>query len=131
MSQAIHGQMPVTAAFELPGMRVRQDLGIVFGLVVRSVGFAKGFTGTIRSLRQGEVPEYTQVLEDARRHAIDRMLENARLLGANGIVAMRFDSAEMGQGLAEIVAYGSAVVVESVGTAPDPHDVPSQTEPVR
>ena len=100
-------------------------------MVVRSVGFAKGFTGTIRSLRQGEVPEYTQVLEDARRQAIDRMLENARLLGANGVVAMRFDSAEMGQGLAEIVAYGSAVVVEPVETARGPEEVPGQTPPAR
>lgn len=104
--------MPVTTAFETPETLVSQNLGIAFGLVVRSVGLARGITGSIRSLRQGEVNEYTQVLEDARRHAIDRMLENARLLGANGVVAMRFDSAEMGQGLAEIVAYGSAVLIE-------------------
>jgi uncharacterized protein YbjQ (UPF0145 family) len=57
------------------------------------------------------VREYTQLLEDSRRHAVDRMIENARLLGANGVVAMRFDSSEMGQGLTEIVAYGTAVVV--------------------
>lgn len=109
-----HGSVdfPVTTAFELPGMRIEKNLGVAFGLVVRSIGLAKGFTGAVRSLRQGEVTEYTTVLEDARRHAIDRMIENARLLGAGGIVSMRFDSAEMGQGLAEIVAYGSAVVVE-------------------
>jgi uncharacterized protein YbjQ (UPF0145 family) len=106
--------MPVTTAFELPGATVRESHGVAFGLVVRSVGLARGLTGSIRSMRQGEVPEYTQVLEDARRQAIDRMLENARLLGANAVVAMRFDSAEMGQGLAEIVAYGSAVTVERV-----------------
>lgn len=125
----MRGQMPVTAAFELPGMTVNQNLGVAFGLVVRSVGLAKGFTGSIRSLRQGEVTEYTQVLEDARRHAIDRMLENARLLGANGVVAMRFDSAEMGQGLAEIVAYGSAVVVEHTERVRDRASVPSETDP--
>lgn len=125
----MRGQIPVTAAFELPGMTVSQNLGVAFGLVVRSVGLAKGFTGTIRSLRQGEVTEYTQVLEDARRQAIDRMLENARLLGANGVVAMRFDSAEMGQGLAEIVAYGSAVVVEPVEHARDRASVPGATDP--
>lgn len=112
--------MPVTTGVEIPGSRVRQNLGVAFGLVVRSVGLARGFTGAIRSLRQGEVGEYTQVLEDARRHAIDRMLENARLLGANGVIGMRFDSAEMGQGLAEIVAYGSAVVVEPVTGAEEP-----------
>lgn len=127
----MRGQMPVTAAFELAGMTVSQNLGVAFGLVVRSVGLTKGFTGAIRSLRQGEVPEYTQVLEDARRHAIDRMLENARLLGANGVVAMRFDSAEMGQGLTEVVAYGSAVVVEPVTHARDRASLPSETDPAR
>ncbi len=71
----------------------------------RSVG--AGF----KALRQGEVRQYTQLLEDSRRHAIDRMIENARLLGANAVVAMRFDSSEMGQQLTEIVAYGTAVVV--------------------
>lgn len=112
MSEHGNVDFPVTTAFELPGMRIEKNLGVAFGLVVRSVGFAKGITGGLRSLRQGEVTEYTQVLEDARRHAIDRMIENARLLDAGAIVSMRFDSSEMGQGLAEIVAYGSAVVVK-------------------
>jgi hypothetical protein len=56
------------------------------------------------------VPQYTELLEDSRRHAMDRMIENARLLGANAVVSMRFDSSEMGQQLTEIVAYGTAVV---------------------
>ena len=107
--------LPVTTAFDFPGWEIRQSLGTVFGLVVRSVGFAKGFTGGIRALRAGEVPQYTQVLEDSRRHAMDRMIENARLMGANAILGMRFDSSEMGQGLTEIVAYGTAVVVGAKG----------------
>ena len=105
-------ELPVTTALELPGMAVRENLGIAFGLVVRSVGFTKGFTAAFSALRQGEVSQYTEVLEDARRHAIDRMVANARLLGANAIVSMRFDSSEMGQQLTEVVAYGTAVVVE-------------------
>ena len=56
--------------------------------------------------------EYTDLLEDARRHAIDRMVANAKLLGANAIVSMRFDSSEMGNQLTEVVAYGTAVVIE-------------------
>jgi uncharacterized protein YbjQ (UPF0145 family) len=91
---------------------VRENLGIAFGLVVRSMGFSKTFTAGFKALRQGEVSEYTELLEDARRHAIDRMVANARLLGANAILAMRFDSSEMGQQLTEVVAYGTAVVVE-------------------
>ncbi|HLH59085.1 MAG TPA: YbjQ family protein [Streptosporangiaceae bacterium] len=102
---------PVTTAFELPGMPVERNLGVVFGLVVRSMGVAKAFTGGISSLRQGEVSQFTVVLEDARRHAIDRMIENARLMGANAVIAVRFDSSEIGKARAEVVAYGSAVVV--------------------
>ena len=102
---------PVTTAFQLPAMTVERDLGVAFGLVVRSMGFAKSFGASLTALRQGEVGQYTQLLEDSRRHAIDRMVENAKLLGGNAVVAMRFDSSEIGQQLTEIVAYGTAVVV--------------------
>jgi uncharacterized protein YbjQ (UPF0145 family) len=106
-----HVELPITTAQELPGTEIRENLGIAFGLVVRSMGFARTFSAGFKSLRQGEVSEYTDLLEDARRHAIDRMVANAKLLGANGIVAMRFDSSEMGNQLTEVVAYGTAVVV--------------------
>jgi len=105
--------MPVSTTFDFPGRTIQRQLGMCFGLVVRSVGLAKGFTGSFRALKAGEVPQYTQLLEDSRRHALDRMLENARLMGANAVAGMRFDSAEIGQGLAEIVAYGTAVVIGS------------------
>jgi uncharacterized protein YbjQ (UPF0145 family) len=91
-------------------MVVETDLGVAFGVVVRSMGFAKSFGAGLTALRQGEVHQYTQLVEDSRRHAIDRMVENARLLGGNAVVAMRFDSSEIGQQLTEIVAYGTAVV---------------------
>jgi len=104
-------ELPITTAQELPGVDIRENLGIAFGLVVRSMGFAKTFSAGFKSLRQGEVSEYTDLLEDARRHAIDRMVANAKLIGADGIVAMRFDSSEMGNQLTEVVAYGTAVVV--------------------
>ena len=107
--------LQVTTAFELPGSVVEQNLGVCFGLVVRSMGFAKGFTAGFKALRQGEVSEYTELLEDSRRHAIDRMIDNARLLGANAVIAMRFDSSEISQQLTEIVAYGTAVVVRPTG----------------
>jgi uncharacterized protein YbjQ (UPF0145 family) len=105
------GSFPVTTALELPGMTVQQNLGVAFGLVVRSMGMMRGISAQFRALRMGEIPEYTSLLEDSRRHAVDRMIENARLLGANAIVSMRFDSSEIGQQFTEIVAYGSAVVV--------------------
>ncbi len=93
------------------GTVVERNLGITFGLVVRAMGISKTVAGGISSLRQGEVSQFTVVLEDARRHAIDRMIENAKLLGANAVIAMRFDSSEIGKARAEVVAYGSAVVV--------------------
>jgi uncharacterized protein YbjQ (UPF0145 family) len=102
---------PVTTGLELRGMIVQQDPGIAFGLVVRSMGVVKGIGAGFKALRQGEVTQYTELLEDSRRHAMDRMIENAKLLGANAVLAMRFDSSEIGQQLTEIVAYGSAVVV--------------------
>ncbi|HZD65083.1 MAG TPA: YbjQ family protein [Acidimicrobiales bacterium] len=104
--------LPISTTFEIPGTRVERCLGSCFGLVVRSMGAAKGFTAGFAALRRGEVGQYTELLEDSRRHAIDRMVDNAKLLGANGVVGMRFDSSEVGQlGLTEIVAYGTAVVL--------------------
>jgi uncharacterized protein YbjQ (UPF0145 family) len=94
-----------------PGFRIEYALGVVYGLVVRSMGFAKSFTGSFSSLRQGEVSQYTEVLEDARRHALDRLLENAQHVGANGVIGVRFDSTEIGNNMSEIVAYGTGVVL--------------------
>ena len=91
-------------------MTVERDLGVAFGLIVRSMGMVRSMGAGFKALRQGEVTQYTELLEDSRRHAIDRMIDNARLLGANAVVAMRFDSSEIGQQLTEIVAYGTAVV---------------------
>src|SRR3954468_1319511 len=108
-------ELPITTANELPGMTVRENLGIAFGLVVRSMGFAKGFTAGLKALRQGEISEYTELLEDSRRHALDRMVANAQLLGANGIVAMRLDTSEGGHQLAENVGVGAHVVVVDDG----------------
>jgi uncharacterized protein YbjQ (UPF0145 family) len=111
MSESSPVTFPVTTALELQGMTIERNLGLTFGLVVRSMGFAKSMGAGLTALRRGEVPQYTELLEDSRRHAIDRMIDNARLLGANAVVAMRFDSSEIGQQLTEIVAYGTAVVV--------------------
>jgi uncharacterized protein YbjQ (UPF0145 family) len=104
--------MPMSTTFELPGMTVRDNLGVCYGLVVRSMGAIGGMAAGFKAMRRGEVTQYTQLLEDSRRHAIDRMIENAGLLGADAIVGVRFDSSEIGQQLTEIVAYGTAVTVD-------------------
>jgi uncharacterized protein YbjQ (UPF0145 family) len=100
---------PITTALEFSEFRVQQNLGMVYGLIVRSMGLGRGILAFFKALAGGEVGQYTRLVEDSRRHALDRMIENARMLGADGIVSMRFDSSEMGQGMTEIVAYGTAV----------------------
>jgi uncharacterized protein YbjQ (UPF0145 family) len=102
-------EFPITTALEFSEFRVQQNLGMVYGLIVRSVGLGRGIMAFFKALAGGEVGQYTRLVEDSRRHALDRMIENARMLGADGIVSMRFDSSEMGQGMTEIVAYGTAV----------------------
>ncbi len=115
MTQPAPAGFPVTTALELQGMTLERDLGVAFGVVVRSMGAVKMMGAGFKALRQGEVTQYTELLEDSRRHAIDRMIENAQLLGANAVVAMRFDSSDMGQQLTEVVAYGTAVAARPAG----------------
>jgi uncharacterized protein YbjQ (UPF0145 family) len=102
-------EFPITTALEFTEWPVEQTLGMVYGLIVRSIGLGRGIIAIFRGLVGGEVRQYTRLVEDSRRQALDRMIDNARLLGANGIVSMRFDSSEIGQGMTEIVAYGTAV----------------------
>jgi uncharacterized protein YbjQ (UPF0145 family) len=102
------------------GHRVTETKGQVFGLVVRSRGLAGNFTAGLRSLVGGEIHEYTQLLEDTRRQAIDRLVQNATLMGANAVISMRFDSTELASTMSEIVAYGTAVTVVA-----DPNATPT------
>src|ERR1700751_267857 len=101
--------LPMTTGLELPGMTVAEPLGVVYRRVVSRMGFVGGVASSFKALRRGEVSQYTQLLEDSRRHAIDRMVDNARLMGADAGIACRFGSAEIGQQFTEIVAYGTAV----------------------
>jgi uncharacterized protein YbjQ (UPF0145 family) len=101
----------------IAGYRTVQTFGQVFGVVVRSRGLGGNIMAGLRSIVGGEIHEYTQLLEDARRHAVDRLVKNATLMGANAIIMMRFDSAEIGQTMSEIVAYGTAVRVEPVASS--------------
>ncbi len=107
--------MLVVTTENVAGHRIRETKGQVFGVVVRSRGLGGNIMAGLRSLAGGEIIEYTQMLEEARRHAVDRMVKNARLMQANAIVMMRFDSSEMGQTMSEVVAYGTAVIIDPVG----------------
>ena len=104
--------MMIVTTENIAGYRVRATLGEVFGVVVRSRGIGGNIIAGLRSIVGGEIHEYTQLLEEARGHAIERMVANATAKGANAVIMMRFDSSEIGQTMSEIVAYGTAVVVE-------------------
>jgi uncharacterized protein YbjQ (UPF0145 family) len=106
-----------TAPF-IAGHRVVETKGMTFGLVVRSRGFSGNLIAGLRSLGGGEIHEYTQLLEDTRRQAIDRLVQNATLMGANAVISMRFDSSELAGTMSEIVAYGTAIVVAPDAEAP-------------
>ena len=104
--------MIITTTPFVAGHRVTESKGQVFGLVVRSRGLVGNLTAAFRSLAGGEIHEYTELLEDTRRQALDRMVGNATLMGANAVISMRFDSSELNNSMSEIVAYGTAVVIE-------------------
>jgi uncharacterized protein YbjQ (UPF0145 family) len=110
-AQAGYATFPITTTFEFPEYETQRTLESCFGLVVRSMGAVRGIGAGLKALVGGEVGQYTKLLEDSRRHAIDRLVENARIMGANAIVGMRFDSSEIGQSLTEIAAYGTAVII--------------------
>ncbi len=110
--------MIVSTAPFVAGHRVVESKGHVFGLVVRSRGLGGNIAAGLRSLVGGEIHEYTELLEDTRRQALDRMVQNATVMGANAVISMRFDSSEIGNTMSEIVAYGTAVVLAVDAGAP-------------
>jgi uncharacterized protein YbjQ (UPF0145 family) len=107
--------MIVATAENIAGHRTVETRGQCFGVVVRSRGLGGNIMAGLRSIIGGEIKEYTSMIEEARRHAIDRLVRNATLMGANAVVMMRFDSSDIGHTMSEIVAYGTAVVVEPIG----------------
>lgn len=107
----------------LSGNRIVESKGMVFGLVVRSRGIGGNVMAGLRSLAGGEIHEYTSLLEDTRRQALDRLVKNATLVGANAVLSMRFDSSELSGTMSEIVAYGTAVIVTPDASATMPNAV--------
>lgn len=108
----VEGPIIVTTTENIPGTRVVKTIGHVFGLTVRSRSLGGNIAAGLKSLVGGEIGSYVKLNEDARRQAIDRMVQNAAAMGANAVTMMRFDSTEMARSMSEIVAYGTARVVE-------------------
>ena len=102
----------VTTAFELPGYRVRQSLGVVRGIVVRSRNLFVNIGAFFNTVVGGNITAWTNLCESTRRDAFEIMVQHATELGANAIIGARYDATEVMQGATEVLAYGTAVVVE-------------------
>ena len=103
--------MQIVTTESIAHYRIVETKGQVFGVVVRSRGLGGNIIASLRSIMGGEINEYTQLVEETRRHAIDRMVQNAQAMGADAVAMMRFDSSEMGNTMTEVVAYGTAVTL--------------------
>jgi len=104
--------MIVVSDDKIAGMRIVRTLGLVRGNTIRARHLGKDLMAVMRNLVGGEVSEYTKMMAESREQALDRMVEEAEELGANAIVATRFATSMLMQGAAELLAYGTAVIVE-------------------
>ena len=102
----------VTTAFELPGHRIVRNLGVVRGIVVRSRSIIGNIGAGLQTLIGGNITLYTELCEKARADAFQLMLGHAADMGANAVIGMRYDANEVAAGVTEVLAYGTAVVVE-------------------
>jgi uncharacterized protein YbjQ (UPF0145 family) len=102
----------VTTAFELPNYRTAQNLGVVRGIVVRSRNVFATLGATMQMLVGGNITVWTTLCEQTRSDAFDIMIQHATELGANAIIGARYDTTELAQGVTEVIAYGTAVIVE-------------------
>src|ERR1700750_1967945 len=105
-----HGM--VTTAFEMPNFRIVQNLGVVRGIVVRSRNIFATLGATLQTVVGGNITVVTRLCEDARADAFDIMIQHATEIGANAVIGARYDTTELSAGVTEVLAYGTAVVVE-------------------
>lgn len=102
----------VTTAFELPGFRVTQNLGVVRGIIVRSRSIVANIGAGLQTLIGGNITAWTRLCEETRSEAFEIMIRHATELGANAIIGARYDATEIMSGATEVLAYGTAVIVE-------------------
>jgi len=102
----------ITSALDLPGYRISKNLGIVRGIVVRSRSIVGTIGAGIQSLFGGNITLWTEMCEHARQEAFDLMARHAEHLGANAVIAFRYDANEISAGVTEVLAYGTAVLAE-------------------
>jgi len=97
---------------EIPGRTIREFYGVVTGSTVRAKHIGRDFMASLKNLVGGELKGYTELLNEARQEALERMSEQARSIGANAVVNVRFSTSSVAQGAAELFAYGTAVKVD-------------------
>jgi uncharacterized protein YbjQ (UPF0145 family) len=114
------GDMIIVSTPYVTGYKIVKTIGFTWGLVVRSRGIGGNIIASLRTIFGGEIHEYTELLNQSRQQALDRMKEHARSLGANAILGVEFDSSELGQSMTEVLACGTAVVVEIDNSTPSP-----------
>ena len=102
----------VTTAFGFEGYKVVKNLGIVRGITVRSRSIVGSFGASIQQIVGGNISIYTELCEQARQEAFELMIKHAQAMGANAIIGMRYDANEISDGVAEVLSYGTAVVVQ-------------------
>lgn len=102
----------VTTAFELPGYRITKSLGVARGIIVRSRSIIGSIGAGLQTIVGGNISLYTTLCEQSRDQAFELLLKHASELGANAIIGMRYDATEVGSGVTEVLAYGTAVVAE-------------------
>jgi uncharacterized protein YbjQ (UPF0145 family) len=106
--------MIISTTEGIAGYEVTEVLGTTFGVVVRARGIGGDIMASLKGLVGGEVTQYTQMVEDGRKQAMDRMVKNAAAMGGDAVIMMRFDSGDIGQNMSEIVAYGTAVRLQKL-----------------
>jgi uncharacterized protein YbjQ (UPF0145 family) len=104
----------ITTSTSLEGYRIIKQLGLVRGITVRSRNIFGAFAGSFMTIFGGKNAIYTELCEKAREEALQLMIEHGRILGANAIINMRYDANDVMTGLTEVLAYGTAVVVEKI-----------------
>jgi uncharacterized protein YbjQ (UPF0145 family) len=105
----------VTTAFELPGFRIKTNLGVVRGIVVRSRSIVGTIGAGLQTIVGGNISLFSRLCEQTREDAFDLMIQHATELGANAIIGARYDATEIMNGVTEVLSYGTAVVVEPAG----------------
>lgn len=106
------GEIIVVTTASVPGYRIKEVKGVVRAGTVRATHIGRDIMAIIRNIKGGEVREYTELLAEAREEVLRRLIQGAKQMGANAVIGLRFSSANVGSGFAEIFAYGTAVVVE-------------------